>query len=74
MNRLGVEQGIIVIKDDQHKSNGSSDIDYDELMAHGTVIIIKDEEKKRKYLEGIRRKQQKNNSNDNSELDKFLNV
>lgn len=29
-------------------------------MAHGTVIVIKDEEKKKKYIEGLKKKQLEN--------------
>lgn len=46
---------IIIIRDDDHseyrknkknKSDKSSDLDYEELMAQGNVIIIKDEDTK----------------------------
>lgn len=40
-----------------NKSDKSSDIDYDELMAHGTVIVIKDKKKKEKYMKKLKKKQ-----------------
>lgn len=47
----------MIIREDT-KSNASSDIDYDQLMAQGTVIVIKDEDKKRKYMQSINKNKQ----------------
>lgn len=33
-----------------HLSDKSSDVDYDQAMAKGTIIVIKDDEKKKKYI------------------------
>ena len=43
-------------------------------MAHGTVIVIKDEEKKKKYIEGLKKKQLENSDQKDSSFDNLLNV
>lgn len=50
------------LKDDS--DNESEDLDYDQLMAHGTIIVIKDDDKKKDYIKKLKKqhkKQQKEN-------------
>lgn len=54
-SNMDAETEYIIIKGDSDiKSDNSSDIDYDELLVHGTVIVIKDDEKKKKYLKKLK--------------------
>lgn len=42
---------INILKEEKNeKSDKSSDVDYDQMMAQGTIIVIKDDLKKKKYL------------------------
>jgi hypothetical protein len=41
-------------------SDKSSDLDYEELMAEGNVIIIKDEETKKNFINKLKKKDKDN--------------
>ena len=39
---------------DDNDDESDDDLDYDQLMAHGTIIVIKDDEKKKDYMKKLR--------------------
>ena len=41
----------------------SEDMDYDQLMAHGTIIVIKDDDKKKDYIKKLKKNYQREKDN-----------
>ena len=57
MTVIGVNKKV---KNRDDSDNESEDMDYDQLMAYGTIIVIKDDEKKKDYLNKLKKEHKKN--------------
>ena len=46
-------------KNKEDSDDDSEDLDYDQLMAHGTIIVIKDDDKKKDYIKKLKKEHKK---------------